>query len=102
MLTPSLKLVYMLWSVIAVLLIGFLVGGFLLLRHSGDIDEANTQLNGDNASLRRQLQEAKAAPTPVPTTPPASTPAAAANPTPTPSVVPTVAPKSTPQNKPKP
>ena len=98
MLTPTRKLVYLLWSVIAALLLGFIFGGFLLLRHANNIDQANTQLNGDNASLRRQIQEVKAASTPTPTSTPA--PASVATPSPIPAskpaVVPTVSPKATP------
>ena len=83
----------MLWTVIAVLIIGSSIGGYFLIRHASNLEQTNTQLNGDNDSLRRQLVGAKslAVPTPSPVATPSSTP--------TPSVIPTATPKSTPTPK---
>jgi hypothetical protein len=83
------KLIFLLWLVITVLIIGSAVGGYLLVRHTSDLDQANSDLSGANDSLRRQLQEAKAAPTPTPVPPPLATP----EPTPTPKA--TATPKAT-------
>ena len=82
------KLIYLLWSVIGVLLIGAGLGVFILLRHAGAVDKSNTQLMGDNDSLKRQVQEARAAipsptATPIVSTPAAPAAAAARTPTPT-------------------
>ena len=82
---PSRKLVYLLWTVIAVLIIGAFIGGIMLMNRANALDQSNTLLTGDNDSLRRQLKEAK--------TVPAATPSPVATPTPTP--VPTVSPKAT-------
>ena len=83
------KVIALLWTVIIILLIGGGVGVTMLVRHASDVDTTNTQLTGDNDSLRRQLKEAKT--TPTPTVAPLPTPA----PTPVPTVAPTVAPKAT-------
>jgi hypothetical protein len=65
------KLIYLLWSVIAVLIVGAVLGGFVLIRHVHDVDQTNSRLMGDNDSLKRQVREAKATPTPTPTPVPA-------------------------------
>ncbi len=84
------KLIALLWTVIIVLLIGAGVGGYLLVRHVSDLDQTNTELGGNNDSLRRQLDQAKAqlaaTPTPAPTpiAPPTPVPTATPKPTATP------------------
>jgi hypothetical protein len=83
------KLIYMLWAVIAVLIIGTAIGGYMLVRYANDVDQANSELNSSNESLRRQLQEAKATPTPAPTPSALATP----EPSPTPTLKPTPTPK---------
>ena len=82
------KVIALLWSVIIVLVLGGAAGLTMVVRHASDVDTANTQLTGDNDSLRRQLKEAKTIPTP--TVEPLPTPAPA-----TPTVVPTASPKAT-------
>lgn len=84
------RIVVMLWAVIAVLVIGLGLGGYFLINHANSLEQTNTQLNGDNDSLRRQLLEAKSTPPP--------TPAVVATPTPTPAA--TTAPKATATPKP--
>jgi hypothetical protein len=88
------KVIALLWTVIIILLIGGGAGITMLVRHASDVDTSNTQLTGDNDSLRRQLKEAKTTPTPtvepLPTPGPASPTVA---PTPTPKA--TAAPKAT-------
>ena len=74
------KLVYLLWAVIAVLIIGSAAGGFFLVRHANDVDQSNTQLMGNNDSLKRQVQELKATPVPTSAPTPIATPAPAASP----------------------
>jgi hypothetical protein len=82
------NLIALLWTVIIVLLLGGAAGVTMLVRHANDVETTNTQLEGNNASLLRQLKEAKT--TPTPTVAPLPTPAP-----PTPTVAPTVAPKAT-------
>jgi hypothetical protein len=80
------RVVYVLWTVITILILGGAVGGFLLVKHSNDLSDQNLSLNDDNASLRNQLNQAKAAlaATPTPTPTPTATPAPAHTPTPSP------------------
>ena len=89
------RIVVMLWAVIAVLVIGFGLGGYFLINHANSLEQTNTQLNGDNDSLRRQLLEAKAAPLPTPAV--VATPTSA---TPTPAPAATTAPRATATPKP--
>src|SRR4051812_13216331 len=91
------KLVYLLWLVIAVLIVGTAVGGYLLVRHTNDVDQANEELTNSNASPRRQLQEPRATPSPTPPPPPRplATPEPTPSPTPTPKAIAT--PKATPK-----
>jgi Tfp pilus assembly protein PilN len=70
------KLVYLLWGVIAVLIIGSTAGGFFLIRHASVTDQANANLMGDNDSLKRQIQQLKATPAPTSEPAPIATPAA--------------------------
>lgn len=88
------KLIGLLWTVIIVLIIGAAAATIMLVRHSNDLDVTNSQLTGDNDSLRRQLKEAKTSPTPTAVPLPTavqSTP----TPSPTATPVPTATPKAT-------
>lgn len=94
------KLISLLWTVIAILVVGGAIVVFMLARHASDLDAANSLLNGNNESLRRQLKEAKTTPTPTVAplpTPNQSTPVPTAKPkvTPKPTATP-VAPAATP------
>jgi flagellar basal body-associated protein FliL len=86
----SRKVIVLLWIVIAVLVIGGGIGGYLLFNHANSLDQTNTELSGNNDSLKRQLDQAKAqlaatpTPSPVATPTPTPTPKAAVTPTPTP------------------
>jgi flagellar basal body-associated protein FliL len=83
----SRKLILLLWTVIAVLVVGGVVGGGLLVNKVEQLSLANLALNGDNASLKRQVVQAKATPKPyAPALPEAQ--ANAATPTPTAAPVP--------------
>lgn len=82
----AVKLVFMQWVVIAVLLIGGSVGAYLLIQKVNELTDENATLSGNDASLRNQVKQYRdqvpsPTPTPVitpqPTTPPSS-------PTPTP------------------
>ncbi len=81
---PDHKLIYLLWTVIGVLIIGAAVGGFLLVRHANEVDEANLLLTGNNISLKTQVKQLKETPSPTPTATPLATPEP--SPTPTPKV----------------
>jgi hypothetical protein len=85
------KLIPLLWTVIIVLVIGASVGGYMLLQHANNVDQKNVEVGGNNDSLRRQLDQAKAqlAATPTPTPTPTATPV----PTITPKAVATPTPK---------
>jgi outer membrane murein-binding lipoprotein Lpp len=92
------KLVFLLWTVIVVLVVGGVIGGFLLAHKVDELSQDNFDLNGSNDSLRNQLKQAKASPTPSdapvvspsesPSASPSATPAATATPTPTPAKTP--------------
>lgn len=88
------KLIALLWTVIIVLVIGGTAATIMLVRHASDLEDANSQLTGNNDSLRRQLKEAKTTPTPTAVPLPTAT---QATPTPTPTAAPTatVTPKPT-------
>jgi hypothetical protein len=88
------KLIYLLWTVIAVLVIGGIIGGYLLVSKANDLDTTNQELSGSNDSLRRQLEQAKA--TPSPTETPAASPTPTAVVTPTPATTKTPVPTKTP------
>ncbi|MDB5178693.1 MAG: hypothetical protein JWN01_636 [Patescibacteria group bacterium] len=83
------KLIYMLWGVITVLVVGGGIIAFMLLHKADELDQTNNQLTGSNSSLREQLRQAKASPTPRPT----PTPDYSASATPTPSPAATATPK---------
>jgi len=89
------KVIYMLWAVITVLIVGSAIGGYLLVRHANDVDQTNLELTNSNDSLRRQLEKAQATPSPTPTASPLATPEP--SPTPTPAATPTPKPGTTPK-----
>ena len=91
----SRKIIALLWTVIAVLVIGGVVGGYLLLNHSNSLDQTNSVLSGNNDSLKRQLEQAKdrLAATPTPTPSPLPTPGPVVSPKVTPTLTPTPTPK---------
>ncbi|HUD10911.1 MAG TPA: hypothetical protein VMS08_00750 [Candidatus Saccharimonadia bacterium] len=82
------KLIFLLWSVIAVLMVGVVIGGFLLVKKDDDLTTTNTNMQGDVESMQSQLKQAKATqPTPsadtdglspAPTNPAEDTPSPAA------------------------
>ncbi len=88
----SRKIIALLWTVIAVLVIGGAIGGYLLFNHANNLDQTNSELSGNNDSLKRQLEQVKArlaatpapTPSPLPTPGPTATPKAVATPTPAP------------------
>jgi cytoskeletal protein RodZ len=100
----SRKLVVLLWSVIAVLVIGGGIAGYLLAHKVDQLTLDNSDLVDSNASLRRQLHElqASASPSPSPSPSPSATstpsttvtPKASAAPSATPTPTPVVTPKS--------
>jgi len=85
----------LLWAVIAGLVIGVGVGGYMLVNHVNDLEQKNVEVGGNNDSLRRQVEQAKAqlAATPTPTPTPVTTP------TPSPTVSPKVVATPTPAPK---
>jgi len=79
----------MLWTVIVVLIIGGSIIGFMLIHKADELSSSNNELSGNNTSLREQLRQAKASPSPsvdpLPVANQASpTPSATPTPTPTP------------------
>jgi len=88
------NLIYLLWTVIAVLVVGGSIIGFMLIHKADELSGTNNDLTGDNASLREQLRQAKATPSPSPSPTPdysasaAPTPSASPSPTPTPTATP--------------
>jgi hypothetical protein len=87
---PNRKVIYMLWVVIAVLIIGAGIGGFLLVHKADELSQTNTELIGDNDSLRAQLRNAQTSPSPSvePTASPSASPSPAVSATPTPAASP--------------
>jgi hypothetical protein len=86
---PNRKVIYMLWTVIAVLIIGGAVVGYLLVHKADELSTTNAELNGNVGSLREQLRQAKqTGATPSPTTSASPTPSptlkSSASPTPSP------------------
>lgn len=82
------KVIVLLWTVIAVLVVGGGIIGFMLVHKADELSDSNNDLNGNNLSLREQLRQAKASPSPSVEPLPV-----AGNPTPTPSPSPTASPK---------
>ena len=85
----------LLWTVIAVLVIGAGIGGYMLFNHANDLEQKNVEVGGNNDSLRRQLDQAKAqlAATPTPTPTPAVTPTPVPTATPKTTITPAPTPK---------
>ncbi len=92
------KLVIVLWTAVAVLIAGIVAVALLLTGHIKDVEQTNSELNGNVDSLRRQLEQIKAAPTPTPTPEATATPTPTASPSPSPSVSPS--PTATPKSQP--
>jgi len=91
---PNRKVVFLLWTVIAVLVIGAATGGFLLVRKMDDLTQTNSDLSDSNDSLQRQLQDAKSAtPSPSPSPSASPSPTASASPSPTVKPSPSASPK---------
>jgi hypothetical protein len=87
------KLIYLLWTVIGVLVVGGIIIGFMLVNKTNELSDTNNELTGNNASLREQLRQAKASPTPSPTATPDYSESATPTPVTSPSATPE--PKST-------
>lgn len=98
----SRKLVMLLWSVIAVLVIGCGVGGYLLAHKVDQLSTDNTDLSDSNDSLRQALSSARAELSASPTPSPSATPKASASATPTPSASPSASATPTPSPAVKP
>jgi uncharacterized membrane protein len=83
------SLISLLWTVIAVLVAGFIVGGMLVVKHVSDVEDQNRLVEGANQSLKRQVTQLReamtASPTPsVPPLPAAPSATSASTPAPTP------------------
>jgi hypothetical protein len=89
----SRKLVFMQWIVISMLIAGASVGGYMLIHKADDLSQTNDQLTSDNASLRRQLDEAQASASPSPTASPSPSASPSASPSTTPTPSPTASAK---------
>jgi Tfp pilus assembly protein PilN len=57
------RLVLMLWTVVAVLVVGLLAGGFIFVHKDDELTRQNTALTQDNSRLISQVKEARAAQT---------------------------------------
>jgi hypothetical protein len=55
------KLIFLLWSVIAVLIGGMLVGGILLVHKDDDLTNANVGMQGDVHSMQSQVKQTNSA-----------------------------------------
>lgn len=86
---PNSKVVMFQWLVIAVLVIGGGIGGYMLYSKNTDLQTQLDSQTGNLSSLRSQLEQAKASKTPVPNE--SALPAASATPSASPSVSPTPA-----------
>jgi hypothetical protein len=95
----SRKLVPILWTVIAVLVIGGAVMAYLFVNKVNDLESSNSDLTNDVSDLRNQLQLAQASPSPSPT--PSATPTPSPQATPTPSKSPAAPRTPTPTAIPK-
>jgi outer membrane murein-binding lipoprotein Lpp len=58
---PNARLIFLLWTVIAVLVAGMLVGGILLVHKDDDLTKANLSMEGDVQSMQSQVKQARAA-----------------------------------------
>lgn len=87
------KLVFLLWTVIAVVFIGAAIGGYLLTNKTNQLQTSNDELNGNVTSLRDQLRQAKASPPPTSAPLPDASGKPTTTPTPTPSPTASAQPK---------
>jgi hypothetical protein len=91
---PNRRIIMFQWIVIAALIVGSAVGGYMLIKKTNDTQDQLDQQNGDLISLRNQLKQATSpTPTPSPTLPAATN--NVASPTPTASHTPTPTAKAT-------
>ncbi|MDF2461382.1 MAG: hypothetical protein K0S68_785 [Candidatus Saccharibacteria bacterium] len=92
------KLITLLWTVIAALVIGGAIAFFMIVSKADELNRTNEELTENNESLRRQLLEARESagspsPSPSASATPTPTPTPAATATPTPSPSPTTSPR---------
>lgn len=89
---PNRKLILLLWIVVAVLVVGSAIGGFMLVHKADDLTSDNSSLSDDNARLRNQLQQTQmqASASPTPSQAPDATPEPTASPGPSASPGPAV------------
>ena len=90
---PNGKVVAFQWAVIAVLVIGAGIGGYMLYSKNTDLQTQLDSQTGNLSSLRSQLEQAKANKTPVANE--SALPAATSNASPSVSRSPTTTPKAT-------
>lgn len=89
----------LLWGVIAILVIGGSIGGYLLAHKIDELSQENTDLTNRNAGLSLQLQAAQASATPEPSASPSASATPAATATPKASTTPAATPTPTPTPK---
>ena len=85
------------WLVIAVLIIGGAIGGYLMYHKLSDLQDTNTTLQGERDDLRNQLNQAQAAASASPSPSPSPSPTATPSPTHTPLPVTTHTPTPVPK-----
>lgn len=90
------KLVYLLWVVITVLIIGAGIGGFILMHKADELTQTNEELTSNNTNLRNQLQEVRKSPSPSPSVSPKPSPSVSPSPSASPSVSPSTSPSPSP------
>jgi hypothetical protein len=78
---PYRKIVFMQWLVIAVLVIGAAVGGYLLVHKLNSLQDDNTTLSGERDDLQNQLNQAQASASPSPSATPSPSPSSSPSPT---------------------
>ncbi len=91
---PNSKVVMFQWLVIAVLVVGAGIGGYMLYSKNSDLQAQLDSQSGNLSSLRNQLREAQSPSTPAANE--SALPAATDNVSPSATPVPTSASKSTP------
>jgi hypothetical protein len=91
---PNGKVVVFQWVVIAVLVIGAGIGGYMLYSKNTDLQAQLDSQSGNLSSLRSQLEQAKADKTPAANE--SALPAASSNVSPSATPTPTATPKTTP------
>jgi hypothetical protein len=85
------SVIYLLWTVIASLIIGGVIAGYIVVHRADELNQSNTDLTNTNATLHRQLDEAQAklaSPSPSPSASPTASPSASPSTTPTPTATP--------------